>query len=92
MNSMFGAAGGGLVKQLDANGGELADPSQSMPMSMITAPLPMATRSSLLERYERTPSWFLVQNGAFQSMIATASSLLTAIMGHHPGSNSSELT
>ena len=87
MNSMFGAAWGRIGESsLTANGGELADPSQSMPMSMNNGATPDGiTIVGFWNDMNGHRHGFVVQNGAFQSYDATASSLLTAIWDINPG-------
>jgi probable HAF family extracellular repeat protein len=86
MNSMFGAVWGRIGESsLTANGGELADPSHSMPMSMNNGATPgghmIVGHWTDMSNHRHG---FVVQDGVFQSYDVSGSTL-TAIWDINPG-------
>ncbi len=86
MNSMFGAAWRRLGNaSLTPNGGELTDPSQSMPMSMNNGATPDGrTMVGFWNDMDGHRHGFVVQDGIFASYDATKMSLLTATWDINP--------
>jgi hypothetical protein len=86
MNSMFGAAWRRLGNaSLTPNGGELTDPSQSMPMSMNNGATPDGrTIVGFWNDMDGHRHGFLVRDGVFESYDVPGGSLLTATWDINP--------
>jgi len=86
MNSMFGAAWRRPGNaSLTPNGGELTDPSQSMPMSMNNGATPDGrTIVGFWNDMDGHRHGFVVEDGIFASYDATKTSLLTATWDINP--------
>jgi len=86
MNSMFGAAWRRLGDaSLTPNGGELTDPSQSMPMSMNNGATPDGhTIVGFWNDMDGHRHGFLVRDGVFESYDVPGGSLLTATWDINP--------